>query len=77
MTEPPYVLPYLPAGALPPPGLPKEAYTPWWRRVWAFVIDWTPIWTVVVAFVVNTSPSATDASTCPASAGAPGQTFQS
>lgn len=39
-------------GALPIPGLPKEAYTPWSRRFWAFVIDWTPIWAALIAFVV-------------------------
>lgn len=37
----------------PPSGLPKDAYTPWSRRVWAFVIDWMPIWAALVAFVVT------------------------
>jgi len=28
--------------------LPKDAYTPWLTRVFAFVIDWAPIWVIVL-----------------------------
>ncbi len=27
--------------------LPKHAYTPWTKRVAAFLIDWAPIWVIV------------------------------
>jgi len=28
--------------------LPKDAYTPWLTRVFAFVIDWAPIWVIAL-----------------------------
>jgi uncharacterized RDD family membrane protein YckC len=54
MTEPPPQMPpYLRVSPLPPPGIPKEAYTPWSRRFWAFVIDWSPIWAALISFLVT------------------------
>jgi len=44
LTAPPSPTPQeLPA---PAAQLPKEAYTPWAKRVAAFLIDWSPIWVV-------------------------------
>jgi uncharacterized RDD family membrane protein YckC len=28
--------------------LPKQAYTPWTKRVAAYLVDWTPIWVIVL-----------------------------
>jgi uncharacterized RDD family membrane protein YckC len=44
--------PAQPAGPPPPPirpVLPSEAYTPWVKRLLAFLIDWTPIWILFAA----------------------------
>jgi len=43
-----------PSGPPPPPHrrrwvLPSEAYTPWVKRLLAFLIDWTPIWILIAA----------------------------
>jgi uncharacterized RDD family membrane protein YckC len=39
-----------PGASYPPPRwvLPTEAYTPWFKRLLAFLIDWAPIWAVFV-----------------------------
>ena len=53
MTQPPpQIPPSLHVGAPPPPGVPREAYTPWSRRFWAFTVDWSPIWAALIALVV-------------------------
>ena len=54
MIQPPPEVPPAPlAGVRPPlPVMPKEAYTPWSRRFWAFLIDWTPIWTSIASLFV-------------------------
>ena len=33
--------------------LPPEAYTPWFKRLLAFLIDWAPIWAVFVVPMVG------------------------
>lgn len=40
--------PYPPYPPPPPPPrvLPKEAYTPWSQRLWAFLLDWLPFWVI-------------------------------
>ena len=50
--------PPTPPGEYPPPPplapvLPKEAYTPWFTRLLAFLIDWTPIWAVFVVPMIG------------------------
>jgi uncharacterized RDD family membrane protein YckC len=46
----------------PPPGydppspgrvLPKDAYTPWLKRLLAFLIDWTPMWLVFLVPMIG------------------------
>ena len=47
---PPGVYPHAPGSGYPPPPpppprvLPTDAYTPWVRRLLAFLIDWTPLY---------------------------------
>jgi uncharacterized RDD family membrane protein YckC len=45
-----------PPGYYPPsPGrvLPKDAYTPWLKRLLAFLIDWTPMWLVFLVPMIG------------------------
>ena len=45
-----------PAGAYYPPPrwvLPPEAYTPWFKRLLAFLIDWAPIWAVYLVPMIG------------------------
>ena len=44
-----------PGGYYPPPGwaLPTETYTPWVKRLLAFLIDWTPIWLVFLVPMIG------------------------
>jgi uncharacterized RDD family membrane protein YckC len=57
---PPGPYPRDPGSGYPPPppspALHKDAYTPWVRRLLAFLIHWTPIWILVAApYVVETT----------------------
>ena len=50
-----YPPPPPPGAYFPPPQwvLPTEAYTPWFKRLLAFLIDWAPIWLVFIVPMVG------------------------